>query len=35
MDIVVYSQTYRGRTAERQLEIDDCMRFSCVSREPC
>jgi hypothetical protein len=35
MDIVVYSQTYRARTAERQLEIDDCMRFSCVSRGQC
>ena len=35
MDLVVYSQYYRARTAERQLEIDDCMRFSCVSRGQC
>ncbi len=35
MVIVVYIQAYRARSAERQLEIDDCMRFSCVSREPC
>ena len=35
MVIVVYSQAYRARTAERRLEIDYCMRFSCVSREPC
>jgi len=26
MDLVLYSQTYRPRTAERQLEIDECLR---------
>jgi hypothetical protein len=26
VDLVVYSQYYRTRTAERQLEIDECLR---------
>jgi hypothetical protein len=26
MDLVVYSQYYRTRTPERQLEIDECLR---------
>ena len=26
MDLVVYSQCYRTRTPERQLEIDECLR---------
>ena len=26
MDLVVYSQYYRTRTADRQLEIDECLR---------
>jgi hypothetical protein len=26
MDLVVYSQTYRTRTPERQLELDECLR---------
>ena len=26
MDLVVYSQYYRIRTADRQLEIDECLR---------
>lgn len=26
MDLVVYSQYSRTRTAERQLEIDECLR---------
>lgn len=28
MDIVVYSQYYRTRTPERQLEIDECLRIN-------
>jgi hypothetical protein len=26
MDLVAYSQYYRTRTPERQLEIDECLR---------
>ena len=26
MDLVVYSQYYRTRTPDRQLEIDECLR---------